>query len=187
MDWYIEWVRSNALLSAAVQFAILGTAGEVVSHLVKTRRIEMPFGIVTLILKMAAWALLGVFVKYGFAGVRFGLLGLIGHGYLPAALAPAAAGAAVATKLPWALTMSVTTNAFFGPQLMAFHRIEDNLIDRKWNFTGITTAWKTLIWFWIPAHTVTFALPGEYQIGLAAVWGFVLGLIMGLSAPAKKR
>ena len=126
-------------------------------------------------------------MKYGFAGVTFALQGLIAHGFLPAALAPVAASAAVADKLPWALTMSVTTNAFFGPQLMAFHRIEDNLIDRKWNFAGITNAWKTLIWFWIPAHTITFALPKEYQLGLAALWGFVLGLILGLSAPVKKR
>ena len=187
MEWYVEWVRNNALLSAAVQFAVLGTLGEVVSHLLRTRRIEMPFGILTLVLKMAAWALLGIFVKYGFAGVRYGLLGLIGHGYLPDILAPAVcSGAAPVDKFPWALTMSVTTNLFFGPQLMAFHRIEDNLIDRRWDFTGIQKAWMTLIWFWIPAHTITFALPTHFQIGLAAVWGFVLGLILGLSAPAKK-
>ncbi|MBM4372464.1 MAG: hypothetical protein FJ098_12465, partial [Deltaproteobacteria bacterium] len=64
MEWYVDWVRQNALLSAAVQFAVLGTLGEVVSHLVKTRRIELPFGLVALVLKMAAWALLGVLVKY---------------------------------------------------------------------------------------------------------------------------
>lgn len=187
MEWYVDWVRQNALLSAAVQFAVLGTLGEVVSHLVKTRRIELPFGLVALVLKMAAWALLGVLVKYGFAGVQFALLGLIGHGYLPAALAPAHVTAAVADRLPWALTMSVTVNAFFGPQLMAFHRLEDNLIDRRWDFSGIQKAWATLLWFWIPAHTVTFILPEEYRIGLAAAWGFVLGLILGLSAPARKR
>ena len=178
MDWYVQWVGDNALLSAAVQFAVLGTAGEVVSHLVKTRRIEMPFGVFKLILKMAAWALLGVFVKYGFFGVKGALHAMIYHGYLPAVLGEG---------IPWAVTVSVTVNAFFGPQLMAFHRIEDNLIDRRWDFTGITTAWKTLIWFWIPAHSVTFSLPVDYQIGLAAVWGFVLGLILGLSAPQKKR
>jgi len=178
MDWYVQWVSDNALLSAAVQFAVLGTAGEVVSHLVKTRRIEMPFGIVKLVLKMAAWALLGLFVKYGFFGVKAALHAMIHHGYLPAVLGE---------RIPWAISVSVTVNAFFGPQLMAFHRIEDNLIDRRWDFTGIQTAWKTLIWFWIPAHSVTFSLPVDYQIGLAALWGFVLGLILGLAAPQKKR
>ena len=62
---------------------------------------------------------------------------------------------------------------------LVFHRIEDNLIEGKKGFTGIHKAWWTLIWFWIPAHTVTFSLPVHYQIGLAAVWGLVLGIILG--------
>ncbi|MDO9695544.1 MAG: hypothetical protein Q7W56_12510, partial [Candidatus Latescibacteria bacterium] len=70
---------------------------------------------------------------------------------------------------------------FFGPQMMAFHRWEDNLILRRHGYAGITTAWWTLVWFWIPAHTVTFSLPADYQIGLAALWGLVLGVILGLS------
>jgi hypothetical protein len=70
---------------------------------------------------------------------------------------------------------------FFGPQMMYFHRVEDNLILRRWSFAGIETALKTLVWFWIPAHTVTFALPKEYQIGLAALWSVALGIILGLS------
>jgi hypothetical protein len=85
----------------------------------------------------------------------------------------------------WALAVSVLTNLFFGPQMMLFHRIEDNLILRQWDFSGITKAWWTLIWFWIPAHTVTFSLPASFQIGLAALWSVVLGLIMGLSKQSK--
>jgi len=77
--------------------------------------------------------------------------------------------------------VSLFTNLLFGPQMMAFHRVEDNLIMGESGFKGIQRAWWTLIWFWIPAHTVTFCLPTEYQIGLAAVWGMVLGLILGLT------
>ena len=80
----------------------------------------------------------------------------------------------------WALAVSVLTNLFFGPQMMFFHRLEDNLILWKWDMASLTTAWWTLLWFWIPAHTVTFSLPVEYQIGLAALWSVVLGLILGL-------
>jgi short-subunit dehydrogenase len=39
---------------------------------------------------------------------------------------------------------------------------------------------KSLIWFWIPAHTITFMLPKPYQIGLAALWSIVLALILGI-------
>ena len=93
----------------------------------------------------------------------------------------------VDSGLGWAFAVSVMTNLFFGPQMMFFHRLEDNLIDRKWNMAGLTTAWWTLLWFWIPAHTVTFSLQTEYQIGLAAVWSLVLGLIMGFTPKGKPR
>ena len=66
--------------------------------------------------------------------------------------------------------------------MMAFHRLTDNLILRRSGFAGIQRAWWTLLWFWIPAHTLTFSLPLDYQVGLAAVWSVVLGIIMGLSA-----
>ena len=46
MDLYVEWTRSNPLLSAAIQFAVLGTLGEVLSHVLRSRRLEAPFGFV---------------------------------------------------------------------------------------------------------------------------------------------
>ena len=80
-----------------------------------------------------------------------------------------------------AFAVSLFTNLLFGPQMMAFHRIEDNLILGEKGFAGIENAWKTLLWFWIPAHTLTFSLPPDFQIALAAFWGLVLGVILGLS------
>ncbi len=71
--------------------------------------------------------------------------------------------------------------------MMLFHRLEDNLIMREWSWGGLRKAWFTLIWFWIPAHTVTFSLPREFQIGLAALWSVALGVIMGLATPRAGR
>jgi hypothetical protein len=68
--------------------------------------------------------------------------------------------------------------------MMLFHRVEDNLILRTNGYAGIQGAFKTLIWFWIPAHTITFCLPTPFQIGLAALWGLVLGVILGLTKKA---
>ena len=85
-----------------------------------------------------------------------------------------------------AFAVSLFTNVLFGPQMMAFHRLEDNLILGEKGFAGIERAWWTLLWFWVPAHTLTFSLPQEFQIGLAAFWGLVLGVILGLSKPAPR-
>lgn len=172
MDFYIDWVTANPMLSAAAQFALLGTLGEVISHILRTRKIEAPFGAGTLLFKMLAWAVLGMFVKLGFVGVRGAVTALWDHHYLPS-LSNTVLGSAV--------TISVVMNLFFGPQLMLFHRLEDCLIARKWSFSGMKGPLLTLFWFWIPAHTVTFLLDKPYQIGLAAVWSLALGIIMGMS------
>ncbi len=170
---YVDWVRAHPLLSAAVQFGVLGTLGEVVSAWLRARRPALPCTWPQLALKVLAWALLGLVIKYGFALMKGGARSLVDHGLVPAAL-----GAGVG----WAFLVSVLTNTLFGPQMMAMHRVEDNLILGQRGFAGIQRAWKTLVWFWIPAHTVTFSLPVDYQIGLAAVWSVALGIILGLTS-----
>jgi len=172
MNSYVEWVTQNPLVSAAIQFGILGTLGEAVSVSLRRKTPALPGTIFQTCAKILAWALLGIIIKYGFTGMRGFARALIDHELLPQF---------VSDGVPWAFAVSTLTNIFFGPQMMFFHRLEDNLIAWKWETKGLTTAWFTLLWFWIPAHTVTFSLPVEYQVGLAAVWSLVLGLIMGLS------
>ena len=170
MQYYIDWVIAHPLLSAAIQFAILGTLGETISAGLKAGRPARFCTWPQLAGKMLAWALLGVIIKYGFTGMKGFTRTLVDHHMLPSVCG---------AGLGWAVSVSVLTNLLFGPQMMAFHRIEDNLILRQRGFAGLTTAWWTLIWFWIPAHTITFSLPTAYQIGLAALWSVVLGVIMG--------
>jgi hypothetical protein len=178
MESYIQWVQNNPLLSAAVQFGILGTIGEIISCSIRAKRFALPGKSYQVMAKILAWALLGIVIKYGFAGMKGFTRALLDHQMLPAIFD---------SGIGWAFAVSVLTNIFFGPQMMFFHRLEDNLILWKWNLDGLTTAWWTLLWFWIPAHTVTFSLPTEYQIGLAAIWSLVLGLILGLSKGLKNQ
>lgn len=170
MDAYTAWVTQNPLLSAAIQFAILGTLGEVLSYSLQQKRPAIPCTWLQLAGKVLAWALLGIVIKYGFAGMKGFTQALLEHHLLPEFFGQG---------FGWALAVSVFTNTFFGPQMMAFHRMEDNLILRRKGFEGITRAWWTLVWFWIPAHTITFLLPADLQIGLAALWSLVLGVILG--------
>ena len=41
---------------------------------------------------------------------------------------------------------------------------------------------KTIPFFWIPAHTVTFLLPPEYRVFVAALLSIALGLILALAS-----
>lgn len=172
LNIYISIVTNNPLLSAAVHFAILGTLGEVISASLMNKKLSLSCAPTQMIVKIFAWAALGVFIKYGFAGMKGFTHALIEHHYFPEVFASGIAGA---------FLISVLTNLFFGPQMMFVHRLSDNLILGKKDYVGLNKAWWTLLWFWIPAHTITFALPLEYQIGLAALWGMVLGMIMGFT------
>ena len=40
---------------------------------------------------------------------------------------------------------------------------------------------KTIPFFWIPAHTITFLLPAEFQVLFAAMLSVVLGLILAVA------
>ena len=177
MDAYALWVSSNPILSAFIHFAILGTLGEFISHLIRNKH-AAGFGSPAVIAgKVLAWAVLGIVIKYGFAGMKGFVAALLEHGMLPAFMNEGVARA---------FAVSTATNVFFGPQMMFFHRLEDNLILRRSDYSGMKKPLLTLLWFWIPAHTITFSLPPDFQIGLAAVWSVALGIILGLAAPKRQ-
>lgn len=172
MNSYRLWVLAHPYLSAAIQFGLLGTLGEFGAASLKARRPTLPCTPIQALLKVVAWALLGLVIKAGFVGMKGFTRALIDHHILPAFLA---------SGFGWALSLSTLTNLFFGPQMMLFHRLEDNFILRRKGFDGMLPAIRTLVWFWIPAHTLTFSLPAEFQIGLAALWSLALGVILGLA------
>lgn len=176
MDWYVQWVTESPFISACIQFALLGTLGELLSFWMRSKRLALPCSPLMLAGKIAGWGVLGIIIKLGFTGMRGFVTSLNEHSLVPEFLTGG---------IGMAFVLSVNTNLFFGPQMMFFHRVEENLLARRWDMAGLQKAWLTLLWFWIPAHTVTFSLPREYQIGLAAVWSVALGLIMGLTAPKK--
>ena len=51
----------------------------------------------------------------------------------------------------------------------------------QWNFVFK----KTIPFFWIPAHTLTFCLPADLQVLFAAICGVALGLILSIAAMKK--
>ncbi len=167
---YVFWVREFPRGSAFFQFALLGTIGELGGLLIKMAN-WFPWNIQTLFLKILAWGILGIIIKYGFVGMKGFVRAQVEAGFL---------SKKYLTGWRWAFVVSLVTNIFFGPVMMFIHRLEDNLIVGEWNMAGLEFAWLTLLWFWIPAHTITFKLKEEYQIGIAAIWSIALGIILGI-------
>jgi len=168
MECYVALVKAHPIATAMAQFAVLGTLGEVLSKWLVSRRVFSPFGPRGTLLRMLGWAALAVCIKYAFTGFVAFTDGLVSHGLLPEL---GAAGKAFA--------VSLFMNLQFGPFLVIAHRLIDNLIDGRPNWANLDKGLLSLLWFWVPAHTVTFMLPPDLRIGLAAVWSLALGLILG--------
>ena len=162
----------NPFLDAMIKFGLLGTAGEIVAAFITKKKLA-PWNYFYPII---VWAILGVIIKFCFSGFGFFVAGLTEHGYLPEGSV-------------WkAFFMSFFVNAMFGPWVIIIHRFLDGLPYNtlKIRPEGMKGALLTLLWFWIPAHAVTFALNSPYaQMTLAAIWSFVLGLILGIFKNAK--
>ena len=168
MNKYIFLVKTYPIVMAMIQFAILGTLGEIISKWMIEKKIFLPFKINILLLKMIEWAILAVFIKYAFTGFTGFIDTLIAHNMLPQL-----------NLFFKAFAKSIAINIEFGLFLVLFHRVLDNLVIREKNWKNIDKGFYSLIWFWIPAHTITFMLPKVYQIGLAALWSVALGIILG--------
>lgn len=166
---YLNWVKAYPLLSAIIQFAILGTLGEIISKWIIKKSFRHPFSLGLTLWKMVVWAILGVAIKYSFQGFTGFVEYLEAHSYLPAL-----------GKFGKAFAISAFMNLQFGLFLVLFHRLLDNLGEGKMNWKGIHKSMLSLLWFWIPAHTVTFLQTPDLRIGLAALWSLVLGLILGM-------
>lgn len=168
MEWYIDFVKAQPIISSMIQFAILGTIGDIISFCLISKKWELPYKAKIILLKMLEWAFLAVLIKYAFIGFNGFVESLITHNYLPEL-----------SGLGKSFAISTSMNLQFGPFLVLMHRLLDNLIAKQNNWKNIDKGFYSLLWFWIPAHTITFILPKEFQIGLAAIWSLALGIILG--------
>ena len=101
MDSYRLWVQTHPFLSAAIQFGLLGTLGELVAASLRARRPALPCPPLPLLAKVLAWALLGLVIKGGFIGMKGFTRALLDHHLLPAILG---------TGLGWAFALSTLTH-----------------------------------------------------------------------------
>lgn len=168
MNSYVELVKEYPIYSAMIQFAVLGTLGDIFSKWMQKGAVFSPYKWHVVLLKMLEWAIIAITIKYAFVGFQGFVDGLVSHNLVPEL-----------GKFGRAFTVSVTMNLQYGLFLVIFHRFLDNVIAGEKNWKNIDKGMLSLVWFWIPAHTVTFMLDKPYQIGLAAVWSIVLGFILG--------
>ncbi len=178
---FFGFAESYVYVGGFLKFFLFASLGDVLS-----RRIRYgDYRVVGLFFKAIVWGIIGIFIVVVFEVFPAGVLQLQSEGLLPFE------GVSV-----WhALFTSVLMNVFFAPTMMMFHRITDQYIELHHenerttlketlrtidypSFFGMLG--KTIPLFWIPAHTITFLLPGMYRAFFAALLGVMLGLFLNL-------
>jgi hypothetical protein len=199
-QFYIDFNKEHGLLMSLIKFALLATFGECLGLRIKKGvYYEKGFGLLP---RVIIWGLIGITIKIAFIIFTNGTLAFLEYVGLQDA-SEIYAGSFSGNKLLIAFCISAFMNLIFAPVFMTFHKITDTHILSKggtlkgfftpinfhkifkelnwgvqWNFVFK----KTIPFFWIPAHTITFLLPGEWQVFFAAVLGIVLGVFLAIAS-----
>lgn len=192
---HVEFIRltnEHPYIMGFIKVSILATMGEMLAIRIATGNYKKPAG---LIYKFIVWGFIGMAFSLVFDLFANGVAGAIKKGLLPSG-----GSNLVLKNLIFAFFTSTLMNLIFGPTFMALHRITDTYIDLGEGRIGDifkvklidvvkTIDWygyisfvvlKTIPFFWIPAHTVTFILPAQYRVLVAAFLSIALGGILAL-------
>ncbi len=190
-DIFIKYTSGNyKLIGAFFKFAILASMGDMLGLRLRQGEWKLTTGF---FYKAIVWGFIGVVIVLIFGIFTSGISSLQEQNLLPSASMDTFGG-----KLLFAFFVSAFMNLTFAPAFMGFHKFTDTYIEMKitskekttckkalesinWHaFVGFVVL-KTIPFFWIPAHTITFLLPEEFQVIFAAVLGIALGLLLGLA------
>jgi len=190
--------KSSPYMMGFIKFAILASMGELLAVRIVTGDWKKPKG---LMWRALVWGLTGILITLMFPVFDAGAKAAAQMGYLPMI-----EGDGFAARLLMAFITSLLMNMFFGSSFMLYHRLTDSWIDvgggkisemLKARGSDVLEAAdlkgfvsfvirKTIPIFWVPAHTVTFMLPPEYRVLMAAMLSICLGVILGFAKKNRK-
>ena len=202
-DWYKSFNAAHGMIMSFVKFGVLATLGEILGLRISSGVYNRKgFGVLP---RAVVWGLLGMGINMAMIVFSKGFLLLMD--YMGNENSSSIINGEFCLDKLWvALAISVTMNTIFAPVFMTFHKITDTHIldcggslrslvtpipmtriithlnwDAQWNFVFK----KTIPFFWYPAHTITFLLPGEVRVLFAAILGVVLGVLLAIAARRK--
>lgn len=198
--FYERFNREHGMWTSFIKFALLATAGESIGLRIRTGHYNQPgFGLLP---RAVVWGFLGLTIKLAFVIFSAGTVSFLQ--YLGFSQAGAAMQAPLSLqKVFVAFCISLFMNTIYAPVMMTLHKITDTHIvlhggtlealtkpirfDDMFRQINWEVQWgfvfkKTIPLFWIPAHTVTFLLPSDYQVLFAALLSIVLGVFLAVAS-----
>ena len=177
--------KNYAYIMAFIKFSILATAGELLATRLAKKEWVCPPKIIA---RFIIWGFIGMWITLMMGAFKTAVYG----GLLPLP------GDGIFKNILQAFYISVIMNTTFGPTFMAVHKCSDKYLELRasgvakpslkdvicgvdWEKFVSFTIFKTVPLFWIPAHTITFLLPAEYQVIMAASLSVALGIILNFN------
>ncbi len=194
---FIQLTTQFPYMMGFIKTAILASMGEI---LVSRMRSGHYFTSKGFLLKALVWGFLGIIFVLIFKVFSSGVIAAQG-----ASLLPSIQNESFLQTLLTAFLISTIMNLFFAPSFMLLHRITDGFIElgsgtlkgiRKVKLSHVIdgidfisfiqfVVLKTIPFFWIPAHTITFILPESYRVLMAAYLSIALGVLLTLAKTRK--
>ena len=193
-------VKQYPYISGFLKVGLLATFGEMIKTRGRTGSWKTP----DLVLKFLVWGVYGMLFTIAFAIFGFGMESIMGTGepplcleHNPLAIWPFKFENAKMMHIWQGFSTSLWTNLIFCFPMMLSHDYWNTCISKK-RFLGGTEylegidkhLWgsylpKTIVFFWIPAHTITFSLPKDFQVLMSAYLSLALGFLLTIK-PKKK-
>ena len=183
-----DFTQAYPYLMGFFKVGLLATFGEMLKNRRKTGTWQVP----SLFWRFIVWGITGMVFT-----VVFALFGSAIPLLMKKGLLVSAANAGINDFLR-AFFTSLFMNLIFAYPMMLAHEYFNEVINRKKFLGGAefleninARIWgsfipKTILYFWIPAHTVTFLLPENYRVLASALLSLALGFLLTIQLPAKK-
>lgn len=185
-------VQAYPYLMGFLKVGILATFGELLKARMKTGRWHTP----DLFPKFLVWGLYGMLFTLVFALFATGVQAVSRQGLWFASSKPYAE-MSFWENVRTGFSISLWCNLIFCYPMMLAHEWFNVSIAARKPVPGATffaalpaQVWgsflpKTIVWFWIPAHTVTFCLPPEFRVLMSAFLSLALGFLLSIHAARK--
>ncbi|MDY6801872.1 MAG: Mpv17/PMP22 family protein [Bacteroidota bacterium] len=197
---YNSFNKEHGMVMSFFKFAVLATLGESIGLRIRNGVYNKKgFGLIP---RAIVWGFLGLTIKMSFVIFATGTPQFLAYLGFEKAV-EAMAGSLTPLKLLVAFSISAAMNLIYAPVMMTLHKITDThilnnngtikgffkpikfgeiMVNMDWPVQWNFVFKKTIPFFWIPAHTITFLLPSHYQVLFAAVLGIVLGILLATAS-----
>ncbi len=199
-NFYVDYNASHGMIMSFIKFAVLATFGEAIGLRIRTGNYNQKgFGLIP---RAIVWGFLGLTIKLAFVLFATGIPAFLA--YMGIENAPVVMKESLSvSKVLVALSVSAAMNIIYAPIMMTIHKVTDTHITNNggtlaglfkpirfgeiltginWNVQWSFVFAKTIPFFWIPAHTLTFLLPADFQVLFAAVLGIALGVLLAIAS-----